>query len=557
VVLPPVDPKCPRCGAHTGTSRFCPSCGAPLEAFVRGQILDEKYEILGKIAAGGMGEVYRARHIHLDEIRIIKVTRPEESGGTPEPRRFQEEARLAALVRHPNVAALHDFSRRPDGTFYMVWEYIDGVTLQHRLKQGPLPLNKTIEISLQVLAGLEAIHDQGIVHRDLSPDNIMISETSSGRLQAKIIDLGIAKRLTAESLQMTGTGIFLGKVKYGSPEQAGSLRSGQTIDERSDIYSFGVVLYEMLMGKAPFEAETPREYLGKHLHQAPPPLDPGRLPAAAGPAVAAVVAKALEKDRERRFQTVRELADALRALSTAAPPDRSGPNDKTVATGAKTASSSRKALLPALTTVVVLAAVASVWLASHRKTPPGPTAASPAPAIATPMAVEPSASPSPLQSATTPSVAVPAVVAVETATVRPTAAHSPIHRPTRTSTPSPTVPPTITSTPLPTAALFTTPRPRLEKWRSRPIEERARTAQQLAQWANQVVSQRPDAPDMASFRKDVAALFKSETLGALDRNRPGMAALFYRAYLSLDFAPADPDLALRMKPLLMRKPTPR
>jgi serine/threonine-protein kinase len=504
-----------------------------------------------------MGEVYRARHLHLDEIRIIKVTKPEASGGTPEPRRFQEEARLAALVRHPNVAALHDFSRRPDGTFYMVWEYIDGVTLQNRLTQGPVALDQTIEIALQVLAGLEAIHEQGIVHRDLSPDNIMIRKTSSGGLQAKIIDLGIAKRLTAESLQMTGTGIFLGKLKYGSPEQAGSLRSGQTIDARSDIYSFGVVLYEMLMGKAPFEAETPREYLGKHLHQAPPPLDLGRLPATVGPAVAAVVAKALEKDRECRFQSAREFADALRALSPAIHPTRSESNEKTVVTGARPAGSSRKTWLAVAAAAVVLAAAGGVWLVSHRQSSAGLVKASRPAEIPSPTAtVSPSPSASPLPWPTVSPVAPPAVAAMWTATTKPTRALSATHRPTRTSTPLPTAAPTLAATPVARPPLFTTPRPRLEHWRSRPIEERARTAQQLAQWANQVVSQRPDAPDTASFRKDVAALFKSETLGALDQKRPRLAATFYKAYLSLDFAPADPDLALRMNSLLLSKPTP-
>ncbi len=559
---PAIEPECPRCGARTGNSRFCPSCGALQEAFFRGQILDEKYEILGKIGAGGMGEVYRARHLHLDEIRIIKVTRPDPGGGTPDPRRFQEEARLAALVRHPNVAALHDFSPRPDGTFYMVWEYIDGVTLQALLRKRPLPLDQAIEISLQVLAGLEAIHEQGIVHRDLSPDNIMVRETSSGRLQAKIIDLGIAKRLTAESLSMTGTGIFLGKLKYGSPEQAGSLRPGETIDARSDLYSFGVVLYEMLAGKAPFEAETPGEYLGKHLHQPPPPLDLARLPATAGPTVAAVVAKALEKNRERRFRSARDLAEALRAVSPEAAPDRSMENEETIATATRPAGPSGKPALRSLRVVAVLALVAAgvgVWLTTRRAPEAGsagiiPAHPSPAPtrgAAAAANSPSPSLPPSP--SDTPPA---PAAVAPESRpTARDTAVRTASRRATRTPSSSPTVAPSTTPTPAPFAVLFTTPRPGLEQWRSKPIEERARTAQQLAQRANRVVSKRPDASEMVPYRKDVAALLKSETLGALDLGRPRLAALFYKAYLSLDFAPADPDLALRMS-AQARQPTP-
>ena len=300
------DSSCPRCGtAVAADARFCPSCGLAAARLVPGQTLDGKYEILDKIGEGGMGEVYRARHVHLDEIRIIKVTKPDPLGEGSEPRRFQEEARIATLVRHPNVAALYDFSRMPDGaSYYMVWEFINGITLEAWLKKyGPLPVARALDVAQQVLAGLAEIHAQGIVHRDLSPDNIMLKELQDGRLQAKIIDLGIAKRLAAESLQMTGTGMFVGKLKYCSPEQAGALPRGQTVDGRSDLYSFGVVLYEMLSGRPPFESQTPEGYLGMHLHQAPPPLDTTRVPPRIAPTLAAVVTKALEKPREGASKT--------------------------------------------------------------------------------------------------------------------------------------------------------------------------------------------------------------------------------------------------------------
>src|SRR6476661_5568726 len=270
--VPTSEITCPRCGAEMpGEARFCPSCGFAMARLTPGQTLDGKYEILEKIGEGGMGEVYKARHVHLDEIRIIKVTKPDALGEGPEPRRFQEEARLATLVRHPNVAALYDFSRLPDGSFYMVWEFIDGVTLEEWMRlHGPLPPGQALDIARQVLSGLAEIHAQGIVHRDLSPDNILVREGRDGRLQAKIIDLGIAKRVAAETLSMTGTGLFVGKLKYCSPEQAGALPEGQVVDGRSDLYSFGVVLYEMLAGRPPFESQTPEGYLGKHLHSPPP-----------------------------------------------------------------------------------------------------------------------------------------------------------------------------------------------------------------------------------------------------------------------------------------------
>jgi len=433
-MAPPGEPTCPRCGSGTGASRFCPSCGLALELLSPGQIVDEKYEVLDKIGEGGMGEIYRARHLHLDEIRIIKVTRPDAARGQTEIRRFQEEARMAALVRHPNVAALYDFSRRPDGTFYMVWEFIDGVTLQQYLRAGPLTLTAVLEIAQQVLAGLEAIHEQGIVHRDLSPDNIMIRETPAGRLQAKIIDLGIAKRLTSDSLQMTGTGMFLGKVKYGSPEQAGSLKAGETIDGRSDIYSFGVVLYEMLMGRAPFEAHTPQEYLGKHLHQPAPPLDLSVLPAAVGPAIAAVVAKALEKDRERRFRSAREFAEALRALAPA-----SGMTPAALASTLPTVALPKPSPRSKAARVVVVLAVpvaaAAIWMLAHSRTRVEKSIA------AAPTARPPTATASSTATPTAPPAlptSIPAVVPTVRAT-RPPA--------TRREKPSATPSPTLTESP--------------------------------------------------------------------------------------------------------------
>ncbi len=308
---------CPRCGiAVPEEARFCPSCGASTSRLSPGQVLDGKYEILEKTGEGGMGEVYKARHVHLDEIRIIKVTKPDALGEGSEPRRFQEEARIASLIRHPNVAALYDFSRLPDGSFYMVWEFIDGMTLEEWLRRyGPMPAPRTLEVAAQVLSGLEEIHAQGIVHRDLAPDNIMLKENRDGRLLAKIIDLGIAKRVAAETLRMTSTGMFVGKLKYCSPEQAGSLPPGQAVDGRSDLYSFGIVLYEMLTGRPPFESTTPEGYLGKHLHASPPPLDTTRLPAEMASGLAAVVTRALQKQRDRRFRDAREFATALAALA--------------------------------------------------------------------------------------------------------------------------------------------------------------------------------------------------------------------------------------------------
>ncbi len=310
--------NCEGCGSSVAaSSRFCPACGREFSAIRAGEVLDSKYEILGKLAEGGMGEVFRARHLHLDEIRIIKVMKPLATGDATQQRRFSEEARLATQVRHPNVAALYDFSKLPSGSSYMVWEYIDGTTLLHRMRRaGSLSPDEAIDIGIQVLSGLGEIHRIGVVHRDVSPDNIMIVERD-GRRIAKIIDLGIAKKVAEDRFGMTATGMFLGKLKYCSPEQAGALPDGEQLDGRSDLYSFGAVLYEMLSGKPMFESPTPEGYIAKHLQEAPPTLRREDLPADLASDLGAIISKALQKDRNRRFQSAGEFASALSALRPA------------------------------------------------------------------------------------------------------------------------------------------------------------------------------------------------------------------------------------------------
>ncbi len=505
---------CPRCAAPlAAAARFCPACGLGLSRLSPGEVLDGKYEILDKIGEGGMGEVYRARHLHLDEIRIIKVTKPDSSGAPAQPRRFQEEARLATLVRHPNVAALYDFSRQPDGSFYMVWEFIDGVTLERWLEsRGPLPPDRALEVARQVLAGLAEIHAQGIVHRDLSPDNIMLRETSGGRLQAKIIDLGIAKRVASESLQMTGTGLFLGKLKYCSPEQAGALPSGQSVDARTDLYSFGVVLYEMLAGKAPFESATPEGYIGKHLHTAPPPLDVGGLPKELGAGLAAAVARALEKNRDRRFRDAADFAAALARLPTtplAAPGGaRSDPH-----THRPTARGRWMAVA-----ILVIAAAAGSYALWKRETRPvraRRVAVLPTPAAPSPTAVEAPAEP-----------AVPAPPAPAIGGSVPTPPH-----------------PAAADAGLPPAQA----RQLIELWKGRANEPRARRAIEIARMANRFVDAHPDDPLSDEIEESLPPYLKSQAMASLDAADPLLAVLYYRAYKQLDFAREDAELARRFE----------
>src|SRR5688572_7574459 len=220
-----------------------------------GSILDGKYEMLERLATGGMGEVYKARHIHLQELRVIKILRHDRSEDPNAAQRFLQEARIATQIKHPNVAILYDYSRLPDGRFYMAWEHVDGEDVGQRLRrEGVFPLLLAVEMAIQALRGLEAIHGAGVIHRDISPDNLMMRKDAKGRAQLKIIDLGLAKSLAVDAGEITQAGMFMGKLRYCSPEQAGSLK-GAPIDHRTDLYSLGTVLYEMVSGMSPFDSE--------------------------------------------------------------------------------------------------------------------------------------------------------------------------------------------------------------------------------------------------------------------------------------------------------------
>jgi serine/threonine protein kinase len=281
-----------------------------------GTVLDGKYEIVRRLGSGGMGEVHLARHLHLQELRVIKILRQDLASDPSAQARFLREARLATQIKHPNVAILYDFSRLQDGSFYMVWEYIEGQDVGDRIrKSGPFPVPVAIQLGIQALRGLEAIHQTGVIHRDLSPDNLMITEDRRGQLRMKIIDLGLARTLGADNnpapnLEITQVGMFMGKLQYCSPEQAGTV-SGETLDRRSDIYSFALVLYEMLVGLPPFDSENPHGFIFKRLSEDPLSLV-GRNPSVEIPVeLDRVVRRALERDREKRFPESTSFISAL------------------------------------------------------------------------------------------------------------------------------------------------------------------------------------------------------------------------------------------------------
>jgi serine/threonine protein kinase len=273
--------------------------------------IEGKYEILGKLREGGMGAVYKVRHRLLDDIRVVKILNPR-LDVTPELNdRFLREARFAIQLRHPNIAQLHDFSIADDGSAFIVMEFIDGATLEDIVARNvPPPLGLGLEIARQSLKAVGFLHRRGMIHRDISPDNLMLTRDAEGEPLVKLIDLGIAKVLKGGTGALTSTGMFLGKPRYASPEQF-SATGLEGVDARADLYSFGVVLYELLTGTCPIQGRDPSSLMAGHLFR--PPVDfaesdpDGRLPAD----LRAILLRVLAKVPDERFATAEELARTL------------------------------------------------------------------------------------------------------------------------------------------------------------------------------------------------------------------------------------------------------
>ncbi len=259
------------------------------------------YEVLALLGAGGMGRVYKVRNIISNREEAMKILLPDFASETDLAARFMAEIRTLAGLEHPNIAQLRT-AFQFQNQFVMVMEYVEGTTLEKMASQPALSLDKILDYSTQVLAALSYAHGRGVTHRDIKPANIMI--TAHGVV--KLMDFGIAK--SANDMQLTRPGTTMGSVYYMSPEQV----RGGTVDARSDIYSFGVTLYEMLTGRKPFQAETSYSVLNAQLNEAPTP------PAQVNPALPAelnnIVLRAMVKAPEGRFQTAEEFRNALKAL---------------------------------------------------------------------------------------------------------------------------------------------------------------------------------------------------------------------------------------------------
>ncbi len=316
------------------------------------------YEVIAPVGEGGMGEVYRARDSRLGRDVAIKVLAAAVSDAPDRLRRFEQEARAASALNHPNVLVVHDIGQH-EGAPYVVSELLDGATLREQLTGAPLPASKVAGYGVEIARGLAAAHDRGIVHRDIKPENLFI--TRDGRV--KILDFGVAKVLQADTdlpadtrtFEGTEAGIVIGTVGYMSPEQV----RGERVDARSDIFALGVVLYEMLAGRRPFARGSKVETLNAILTETPPDL--AGLHSLVPLALDRIVRHCLEKDAAQRFQSARDVAFALEGMGT-----QSGPSHGTAPVLSGRAPRARWLALVALGGLAATAAVAGYALYGRR-----------------------------------------------------------------------------------------------------------------------------------------------------------------------------------------------
>src|ERR1700683_4416685 len=323
------------------------------------------YAIQSPLGAGGMGEVYRARDTRLNRDVAVKILPASFSADPDRLQRFAQESRAAAALNHPNILSIYDIGE-DRGAPYVVSELLEGETLRERLRNGALSSRKATDLARQIASGLAAAHEKGIVHRDLKPENIFVSD--DGRL--KILDFGLAKLTRPDAdiagdapTQQVGTeaGEVMGTVVYMSPEQV----RGKTAASRSDIFSFGAVLYEMLLGKRAFHGDSAVDTMSAILKEEPPDL--AETNRNVSPALERIVRHCLEKNAAERFQSARDVAFNLEALTDISSSSRGGMRE------IQDEPAHLRWLLPALGILMLLASWVGIYRFAHRGVAANPT----------------------------------------------------------------------------------------------------------------------------------------------------------------------------------------
>ncbi len=323
----------------------------PIKELTTGSTFADRYQIIEELGKGGMGRVYKAFDTEIKEKIALKLLKPEIGIDKEMIERFRNELKLARKISQRNVCRMHDLSR-DEGAYYITMEYVVGEDLKRLIRKvGQMSAGKTISIAKQVCEGLAEAHSLGIVHRDLKPQNIMVDEAGN----AKIMDFGIARSLKVKGI--TGAGVMIGTPEYMSPEQV----EGKEVDQRSDIYSLGVILYEMVTGRVPFEGDTPFTVGIKHKSEIP--RNPKEFNAQIPEDLSRLILRCLEKDREKRYQSAEDLHTELSGIEKGIPAaERVVPKRKpftskeiTVTFGLK------KVLLPILVLAFIVVAGVVIW----------------------------------------------------------------------------------------------------------------------------------------------------------------------------------------------------
>jgi tetratricopeptide (TPR) repeat protein/predicted Ser/Thr protein kinase/TolB-like protein len=375
-----VTTKCPRCDtANPADSKFCRECAAPLPSSTRpappltrtletpkeelrtGSTFAGRYQIIEELGKGGMGKVYRALDSKIDEEVALKLIKPEIAADRKTLERFSQELRIVRKIVHKNVGRMYELME-DDGAHFITMEFIPGQDLRGLIRQsGQLAPGTAVSIARQVGEGLSEAHRLGVVHRDLKPGNIMIDREG----QARIMDFGIARSLQGKGI--TSEGVVIGTPEYMSPEQV----EGKEADQRSDIYSLGIILYEMVTGRPPFEGDTPFSVVYKHRHEAPE--DPRKFSPQLHDALSRVILRCMEKDREARYQTAQELLADLEKIESGAPVSaEKAPAARKPLTSKEitVALALRKLIVPALIALAVVV-IGAVAFFIFRKSGPG------------------------------------------------------------------------------------------------------------------------------------------------------------------------------------------